>query len=93
MRFWTAANSIAQLRGVEQVLLCRFVFRPKDGSFGKFGLDAQQTVADLWLLLHELFCRTGIAGNHFFSVLPIASQGGITFLSHLPVWSNCQMST
>ena len=85
MRFWTAADSIARSRGgrtsiYNSLLLCRFVCKPKGVSFGKSGLDAQHTVAGLWLLIHELFCRTSIAGNHFFSVLERASQGGLIFL-------------
>ena len=85
MRFWTAAGSIARLRGgrtsiYKSLLVCRFVCKPKGVSFGKSGLDAQHTVAGLWLLIHDLFCITGIAGNHFFSVLMSASQCGLTFL-------------
>ena len=81
MRLWTAADSIARLRGVERVFIivcsCRFVCKSKVVSFGKSGLDGQHTVAGL---IHEFFCRTDIAGNHFFSVLESASQGGLTFL-------------
>ena len=74
MRFWTADDSIARFRGGRtsiyiNLLLCRFVCKQKDVSFGKSGLDAQHTVAGIWLLINELFCRTDIAGIHFFSVL------------------------
>ena len=42
-------------------------------SSGKFGLDAQHTVAGLLLLVHGRFNKISTARNHFFSVLENAS--------------------
>ena len=58
MQFWMTAGSISLLQGgktsiCSSLLLCVSVDKPKGvSSSGKFGLDAQHTVAGLWLLVH-----------------------------------------
>ena len=65
-------------------------------SSGKFELDAQHTVADLWLLVglvHRRFYKISTAGNHFFSVQENASQVGSAFLLHSPVCGLLKLSS